>query len=300
MNYSRLNLADGQVLKAEHLRHIEEGIEATNYIGARNMLFNSDFSDVLNSKGDSSYSSLAGGDLPCIDKWLVYGAVVEVRKDEIYVYGSTDQAMGIYQNVPINSIDSSKTYTFAACKTDGEIVAVQINFSQGAVFSSGELYVYRDAGYYFTIGNGSWKWAALYEGAYTAETLPSYITKGRVTELANINGGAITMTRLWVNASPNSSYGANTEYLDMTNVDGVIVRHRNQTGGTYYKSSGYVPVGADGMLSYSAKSGGSSVRKFSVTSAGVTFEAPSSGVSGVSESTTVVPIEIYGIKGVLK
>ena len=108
------------------------------------------------------------------------------------------------------------------------------------------------------------------------------------------------MTRPWVNASPGSSYGANTEYLDMTNVDGVIVRHRNQSGGTYYKSSGYVPVGADGMLSYSAKAGGSSVRKFSVTTTGITFEAPSSGISGVTESATVIPIEIYGIKGVLK
>lgn len=149
-----------------------------------NLLDNSDFTNPVNQRGQTSYTA-AGY---TIDRWVnsTKNGTINVLSDCISKLG-----MGaLYQH--IEGLDPTKTYTGAVCLDDGTI-NVQSGILANSIGSSGKGVTINhnaDTGiatFYIGIDKPSgtnYKWAALYEGEYTVDTLPKYIPKGYGAELA--------------------------------------------------------------------------------------------------------------------
>lgn len=141
------------------------------YIQPRNLLDNSDFTNPVNQRGQSTYATSAAY---TIDRWLLEGTTCRVVTDS---YVSIEANGYLVQRIQNSRVNSAKTYTLAVKDP------------------AGNIYVGDDAGVIFTDDGtyGFWSiklkgreivWAALYEGVYTAETLPPYTPKGYAAELA--------------------------------------------------------------------------------------------------------------------
>lgn len=151
------------------------------YLQPRNLLDNSDFTNPVNQRGQTDYTSNGY----TIDRWeLYFGAVgvsslgyittsgqmyqkIAIPTDKVYTFAiENDAGIAVVTGIPANGIHSA-TLGNALIKlaTIGEYVEVVIEPSEG----------YNIACAY---------WAALYEGSYTADTLPPYFPKGYAAELA--------------------------------------------------------------------------------------------------------------------
>ena len=151
------------------------------YIQTRNLLDNSDFRNPVNQRGQTDYTSNGY----TIDRWALYSGEVGVSSlgyittsgqmyqkiaiptDKVYTFAiENDAGIALVTGIPANGI-SSATLGNALIKlaTIDEYVEVVIEPSEGHNLS------------------GAY-WAALYEGSYTAETLPPYVPKGYAAELA--------------------------------------------------------------------------------------------------------------------
>lgn len=158
-----------------------------------NLLDNSDFRNPVNQRGASSYTLGAWGGYT-IDRWAAYesGCAVTASDDGIQLNGA------LYQPISKETARryNGKTVTIAA-KIGGNVYS-----AHGVVNQAGSYNVTAsvDTPYgkllltcenantlFFTIRNNTSavvEWAALYEGEYTAETLPEYHPKGYAVELA--------------------------------------------------------------------------------------------------------------------
>ncbi|WP_102411407.1 hypothetical protein [Beduinella massiliensis] len=150
------------------------------YAGPVNLLGNGNFLPMylVNQRGQTSYS----GSVYNIDRWRAYHAetTVNVTDDGISVSGNR-----LYQIVPQNIIDATKTYTLAAMKSDGTLDICCAKFSSGADASYGTALYTSNSTYLVRLDRGyTWIWAALYEGVYTADTLPPYVPRPYSVELA--------------------------------------------------------------------------------------------------------------------
>ena len=195
MAYSKQNFQDGQILTAANLEKMENGIIAGQ--GVRNLLDNSNFADLValdglnKSYGDTTYLA---------DRWIGhYNITPTARTDGIFLT-TTDNYAYIQQRVKLKQ---GKTYTLALSTTGGttmqRIAVFNIGLTEifAAVEGSNSVIIttfnaaYDDMAmlFYpgFADGGGSaiFKWAALYEGAYTADTLPLYVPKGKHVEMLN-------------------------------------------------------------------------------------------------------------------
>lgn len=141
------------------------------YIQPRNLLDNSDFTNPVNQRGQSTYATSAAY---TIDRWRLEGTACRVVADS---YVSAEANSYLVQRIQSNGMSLAKTYTLAVKDP------------------AGNIYVGDDAGIILTDDGtyGFWSiklkgreivWAALYEGVYTAETLPPYTPKGYAAELA--------------------------------------------------------------------------------------------------------------------
>ena len=179
MAYEKQNFLNGQIVTADHLNHIEDGIIAAQ--NTRNLLDNSDFTNPVNQRGQTDYTSNGY----TIDRWELYlGAVgvsslgyittsgqmyqkIAIPTDKVYTFAiENDAGIAVVTRIPANGIHSA-TLGNALIKlaTIGEYVEVVIEPSEG----------YNIACAY---------WAALYEGSYIADTLPPYFPKGYAAKLA--------------------------------------------------------------------------------------------------------------------
>lgn len=169
------------------------------YIQPVNLLDNSDFTNPVNQQGQTEYS--ATKDLT-IDRWKASNAAVTVSINNGYLSLSnsdTSLRRGLYQRLTKNYI--GKSLTVAVCDADsGNIFCetaivpepsestqyfCQANFNGHSV----RMELYSGGSLNFSIlvatqGSCNLLWVALYEGAYTAETLPPYMPKGYAAELA--------------------------------------------------------------------------------------------------------------------
>lgn len=157
---------------------IDNGVKtAMQGRAAYNLLDNSDWrikGKIVNQRGKTSYS---GGGYT-IDRWCLYdpsgdGSLV-INDGYISLTGGTG-AVSLSCRFPKGIIDANKTYTKVICDNQGNINPCSLLFYDS--FDSFE----------FSAGAGETKnivWAALYEGSYTAETLPAYVPKGYAAELA--------------------------------------------------------------------------------------------------------------------
>lgn len=144
----------------------------------RNLLDNSDFRNPVNQRG------LSSGDRKWeyfIDRWLLAGsdgtsAHFEINPSSGSIDVSTHTGKDIYmvQRFPIGVLDTTKPYTYAYESSDKSI------YIEPATLGQEEEFVQFVA---LVPSGKSVRWVALYEGAYTAETLPEYHPKGYGAEL---------------------------------------------------------------------------------------------------------------------
>lgn len=177
-----------------------EHIGLRKFSQPRNLLDNSDFTNPVNQRGFSSGNSVGHGKYP-IDRWFCYdhsgnGETLNIYLSNQGITFKSADAATITQLFPNISKYMGKAITLAIGLGDGTILAASdivpttewIEFSKietnniyariqtfnndmGAV----HIRAYTD----ITIS-----WVALYEGEYTADTLPEYQPKGYAAELA--------------------------------------------------------------------------------------------------------------------
>lgn len=144
-----------------------------------NLLDNSWFANPVNQRGASSYK----GSTYCFDRWYFYSAdatdsQVYKRDGNIGLKGGASAA-SISQRFPKGYLDSSKSYTLAYYDNINDKLTVKSN----PVYFSRDDFDYLNIA--VTTGAATFiQWAALYEGSYTADTLPAYVPKGYAAELA--------------------------------------------------------------------------------------------------------------------
>ena len=169
----------GQVFFEEATGTIADiGQDMAKALRARNLLDNSDFTNPVNQRGKTSYDGNV--EVHSIDRWDVYdGDTVTIKDGYISKTGNLIQY--------IEGLDGSKVYTAAICLNDGTIITETDQLSAGIGGWAGAIYCAINSNgittFFITSNATDVKWAALYEGEYTAETLPPYVPKGYGVEL---------------------------------------------------------------------------------------------------------------------
>ena len=198
-----------QIMKSDNSRRLEQaGLivadDSTNlggkapeyYLQPRNLLDNSDFRNPVNQRGKTSYT----GSGYTIDRWYINtGSCTIENGNGVIVSSPDDTKMTFMQH--LENIDAEKVYTFAIKDSDGNVYLIQStpgerieeNTSFGTIIAkmlSGDLT------FAITISAANSKkfvWAALYEGSYTADTLPPYVPKGYAAELTACNSAPVDL-----------------------------------------------------------------------------------------------------------
>lgn len=159
------------------------------YIQPHNLLDNSDFRNAVNQRGKDYYEGQVYG----LDRWRGNSSstAFSITGDGLLI--ATDTVVQILPDK-----HSGKSLTLAAMNEAGEVEIVSCTVASpdsrkwlcvvnnrmkiGIVQSDqGVLYIHIQNG---TNASSRIIWAALYEGVYTADTLPPYIPKGYAAELA--------------------------------------------------------------------------------------------------------------------
>ena len=157
-----------------------------------NLLDNSDFTNPVNQRGATTYAQPGY----TIDRWKTASAKLPVYLEDGGVLLESLAASGnllFFQRLPVD-MPAEKNYTMAVELADGNLYTVT-----GQCFSTtgkkvvlgdmGEMQSYKasagDTCAFAVYPGKSMQivWAALYEGEYTAETLPKYRPKGYAAEL---------------------------------------------------------------------------------------------------------------------
>ena len=143
------------------------------YIQPRNLLDNSDFSNPVNQRGYEVYNTSGY----TIDRWLLYfsdWANFTIENGLVFNIGSN--GCSFYQRISTKSVKVGEKYTLAYM-LDG-VISVQEWICEA---TENESY---DIAIGISQGTHTLYWVALYEGSYTADTLPPYMPKGYAVELA--------------------------------------------------------------------------------------------------------------------
>ena len=146
---------------------------------AYNLLDNSDFRNHVNQRDSLTYS----GSAYTIDRWRSWDANSVINVNNGYLSHTADLVQYI------EGLDKDAVYTFAVKNTNGAILTVTATPSANKSEYNGLNIFYDES---IGVGVRVWHseanenliWAALYEGEYTAETLPTYVPKGYAAELA--------------------------------------------------------------------------------------------------------------------
>ena len=157
------------------------------YIQPRNLLDNSDFSNPINQRGisgDYQYFSNAY----TIDRWKLdnrTGGQAGIKLSENGVVISNSSNYSEFMQYVI--ADTGKQYTLAVGTGDGvKILSGVPSANPESQFLKMKLSTQGYVKCYIIIPSSeiTLHWAALYEGSYTADTLPPYVPKGYAAELA--------------------------------------------------------------------------------------------------------------------
>lgn len=145
--------------------------EKVRMAGAYNLLDNGDFR--INQRGESSYTVNGY----TVDRWRTKSATAAV----------TVNSEGITPGVPLRQYvdgDTSGALTLAVCDGDGVVHVASGNLADGAIVGDTMQLDTDDTGVYFLLSAGkTYRWAALYRGEYTADTMPEFVPKGYAAEL---------------------------------------------------------------------------------------------------------------------
>lgn len=173
------------------------------YIRMRNLLDNSNFTNPINQRGKTVYESGFG---MTIDRWYLGHsaassggkASLTIYKGGISIRNTTGEAQSyayIQTRVAKEEVAEGKAYTFAYRRND-EIVLLTLSSEHVAndIKQYGFLPLSIENK---NMNEANIEWAALYEGIYTAETLPPYTPKGYAVEMAECK-------RYYEKLSPNA------------------------------------------------------------------------------------------------
>lgn len=193
MAYSKQNFQNGQILNAANLEAMENGIIAGQ--GAENLLDNSDFTNAVNQRG----ATTATLGKYFIDGWgtepFPSGPSITIDSNGLTLLPTTSSTAGIFQQIPDYEKRKGKIHTFAICVgNEWKCVSFTMgNFGVG-YFIHGLAFFSVDNRNILIRNNASdtpvpitIQRVALYEGSYTAETLPPYVPKGKHVEMLNCN-----------------------------------------------------------------------------------------------------------------
>lgn len=105
--------------------------------------------------------------------------------------------------------------------------------------------------------------------------------------------------KLWINPNPNSEFEAQEINLDLSAASGVSIFFRDESTGSLYLNTGFIPNGYKGSMRYTGESTGLTYRHFTVNEGGIVFEA---GVCTKDDTSNIhcIPIEIsawYSVDG---
>lgn len=166
----------------------ETGKKIKRATNVRNLLDNSDFS--VNQRGATEYS---GASVYSVDRWKIGNTVIVgkvVLGENGVTLSSDEDYCDFFQNLEHYAEMKGKKYTIAYMDGDGNIYASP--FTMGA---HGGSQTWIDFGkvkfmsldtmniLFRVYETETIQWAALYEGEYTAETLPEYQPKEAVVDL---------------------------------------------------------------------------------------------------------------------
>ena len=202
MAYSKQNFQNGQILNAANLEKMENGIIAGQ--GAENLLDNSNFRDPVNSRGKNTYSD--AGNEYTIDRWKTQGGtnisiekgyiniigqwelyqIIQNPKDGIYTFAARIRINSVGQFTPIIEVNNgSNTGRQINLDADiGEWKTYILQYDLSSMTAETIKFLLSPRGRNNT-ASISVEWAAMYKGAYTANTLPAYVPKGKHVEMLN-------------------------------------------------------------------------------------------------------------------
>lgn len=181
-----------------------QGKVLLDMVAARNLLDNSNFTDPVNQRGGTSGAVTAWTYF--IDRWQATDAALtySIGTDGLHL---TAGEAWMAQNVQSSETKVGTTYTLVVGFSDGTFTlctgalpAGETSWTEFAGENDDNCYV-RMAKITGAVISCSFKpkkavvatWAALYEGAYTADTLPPYVPKGYAAELAECMRYAIVL-----------------------------------------------------------------------------------------------------------
>lgn len=190
----------GTPITPEALNHMEQGISdaapmeyAKKVAAPHNLFDNSDWSDLVNQRGKTEYTTSAYA----FDRWFIVGNLkATVSNGGVILANNTESTHRIVQKIPMDRFTEGKTYTLAVRTKNGNIFcgSAVLGTTSTTILASTEFYAQflistsdntmmfelrQRAGYTTEYVN-----LALYEGEYTAKTLPEYQPKGYAAELA--------------------------------------------------------------------------------------------------------------------
>ena len=181
-----------------------QGKVLLDIVAARNLLDNSDFTNPVNQRGGTNGTVTAWTYF--IDRWQATDATLtySIGADGLHL---TAGDAWMAQNVQSSEAKVGTTYTLVVGFSDGTFTlctgalpAGETSWTEFAGENDDNCYV-RMAKITGAVISCSFKpkkavvatWAALYEGTYTADTLPPYVPKGYAAELAECMRYAIVL-----------------------------------------------------------------------------------------------------------
>ena len=159
------------------------------YLSPRNLLDNSNF-----QIAQAGYGGLHGTVKYAADRWTLSGGTASWDGSNIVISSDADgQQVNMVQKLPNGTYKKGTIYTFAVMLADGTLGIVHGDFLTNAYAN-----IYDTEGNRVALGiqsdnvvipvysTGAHKiaWSSLYEGTYTADTLPPFVSKGYAAELA--------------------------------------------------------------------------------------------------------------------
>lgn len=198
------------------------------YLSPRNLLDNSDFTNPVNQRNFQSGNTV-GAYSYFIDRWMTAEEQVITLSGDGLGLKSNKR---IYQST--EGIKSGTVMTLAAYLSNGKTITLSYEVSYNSDGSwlginsleaegiqlIAETYGGMLRSVIYAVNATTVKWAALYEGTYTADTLPPYVPKGYAVELAECQRyyyrswvestleEAKTVDRGWIAVTTPSYYGA--------------------------------------------------------------------------------------------
>lgn len=205
--------ADGTAVNAEKLG----GKAPEYYIQPRNLLDNSNFKSPVNQRGNTTYYATA----MAIDRWELLEGTFAVADGYIST-GFVQQEM-LLGNL-------TGVYTLSAKRKDGTLLiySQEIKSSYGYTETAPAFGAWGDGLVRVTLPAGEYVWAALYEGEYTAETLPPYVPKNYAEELAACQryfvriGGNAAYTHIGIAHAQNETQLVCSVHLPQPMREGVL------------------------------------------------------------------------------